>query len=172
MFTTIFSRTSPVFRRTAMVAPSSVRGISGTSVLRSSLGYGDPPLTEEAQGNEGGKTPEPADAQKDAKVAEHQESGNSSSSSSGKKDTSSSSSSSSSSSDTPVKGTASTAGSSGDAVSKAPDGGKVSTQGTEHGAQGNGPDPQAAHHMGEEGGGKKPPSQQETKKVGEKPKAA
>ncbi|KAJ9095312.1 hypothetical protein QFC21_005678 [Naganishia friedmannii] len=150
MFTTIFSRTSPVFRRTAFVAPSSVRGISGTSVVRSAMGYGDPPLTEEAQG---GKTPEAADAQKDAK-----------------KDTSSSSS--SSSSDGPVKGTASTAGSSGDAVSKAPDGGKVSTQGTEHGAQGNGPDPQAANHMGEEGGGKKPPSQQETKKVGEKPKPA
>lgn len=171
MFTTIFSRTSPVFRRTAVLTPSSVRGISGTSILRSSLGYGDPPVTEEAQG---GKTPEAADAQKDAKVAKHQESGSSSSSSSsssGNKDTSSSSSS-SSSSDGPVKGTASTAGSSGDAVSKAPDGGKVSTQGTEHGAQGNGPDPQAAHHMGEEGGGKKPPSLQETKKVGEKPKPA
>lgn len=144
------------------IRPTATRGFRTTALARSSLGYGDP-VTDQ-----GTKSPPPADAQADAQTSsktppsDSKSSGSSSSSSSG---------SSTSSGTGEAKDNASHASSSGEAVSEAPKG-DVSTKGTKHGAQGNGPDPQAKAHMGESGGGGKPPSQQEVKKVGEKPHKA
>ncbi|KAI5450175.1 hypothetical protein NCC49_003324 [Naganishia albida] len=160
MFTTIFNRSSPVFRRQA---PAAIRGLRTTPVVRSSQGYGDPGKNDQPVSHEA------ADAQ--APTPQGSGSGNSSSKSTPSSKGSSSSSSGSGSTAAESKDNASHADSSGEAVSQAPKG-KQSTQGTQHGAQGNGPDPQAEDHMGSQGGGGKPPSQQETKKVGEKPKSA
>lgn len=165
MFATIFNRSSPVFRRQAPAALQ--RGLRTTPVVRSSQGYGDPGKNDQPVSHEA--------ANSQAPTPQGSGSGNSSSkstpSSKGSSSSSSGSSSSSSSSGAEAKDNASHADSTGEAVSQAPKG-KVSTQGTEHGAQGNGPDPQAADHMGSESGGAKAPSQQETKKVGERPKAS
>lgn len=146
------------------IRPTAARGFRTTALARSSLGYGDP-VTDQ-----GTNSPPPADAQADAQTSS--KTPPSDAKSSGPSSNSSSSSGSSTSSGTgEAKDNASHASSSGDAVSDAPKG-DVSTKGTKHGAQGNGPDPQANAHMGEQGGGGKPPSQQEVKKVGEKPHKA
>lgn len=144
-------------------AASATRGLRTSAIARSSLGYGDP-TTDQGQASA-----PPADSQAPAQTSSNTPSDSKSSASSSK--SSSKSSSSSSSGGAEAKDNASHASSSGAAVSDAPKG-DVSTQGTKHGAQGNGPDPQAEAHMGEESGGGKPPSQQETKKVGEKPHKA
>ncbi|KAJ9094822.1 hypothetical protein QFC20_006837 [Naganishia adeliensis] len=158
MFTTIFNRSSSVFRRQA---PADLqRGLRTTPVVRSSQGYGDPGKNDQPVSHEAADTPVSDTSRTWLGNRQHEI-------------------------HSVQQGfqllflgikllvRIKRRRIKGQRLARrfAPKG-KVSTRGTEHGAQGNGPDPQAADHMGSESGGGKPRSQQETKKVGEAPKSS